>query len=109
MITIYYTTFDLQLSDHNFYNLISLLPDDLKEKTLKFKHWQDAQAYLFGKLLLKKGLKDLGFNDDLDLLKYNVYDRPSIHSNIDFNTTHSGRHVVVVFSTLGRVGIDIEK
>lgn len=109
MITIYFKAFDRRLDNSEFHRLLSLLPETMRAKTLRFRKWEDAHAHLIGKLLLKKGLKDLGYNHDLSQVKLSSYNRPYINSAIDFNISHAGNYVICAFSTIGRIGIDIEK
>lgn len=109
MITIYFKAFDRRLDNSEFHRLLSLLPETMRAKTLRFRKWEDAHAHLIGKLLLKKGLEDLGYNHDLSQVKLSSYNRPYINSAIDFNISHAGNYVICAFSTIGRIGIDIEK
>lgn len=109
MITIYFKAFDRRLDNSEFHRLLSLLPETMRAKTLRFRKWEDAHAHLMGKLLLKKGLEDLGYNHDLSQVKLSSYNRPYINSAIDFNISHAGNYVICAFSTIGRIGIDIEK
>lgn len=109
MITIYFKAFDRRLDNSEFHRLLSFLPETMRAKTLRFRKWEDAHAHLIGKLLLKKGLKDLGYNHDLSQVKLSSYNRPYINSAIDFNISHAGNYVICAFSTIGRIGIDIEK
>lgn len=109
MITIYFKAFDRRLDNSEFHRLLSFLPETMRAKTLRFRKWEDAHAHLIGKLLLKKGLEDLGYNHDLSQVKLSSYNRPYINSAIDFNISHAGNYVICAFSTIGRIGIDIEK
>jgi 4'-phosphopantetheinyl transferase len=86
------------------------LPIFFLEKASKFRRWQDAQALLIGKLLLKIGLKEYGAQELLiEDIQYNAFHRPYIKTDIDFNISHAGEYVVCVLSKECRVGIDIEQ
>lgn len=108
MIRIYYSHYKNRLDAFSFNEKLEFLPKEIKLKILKYQRWEDAHASLFGKIILRKGLKDFGFDDTLMDLKYNMYGRPHLTSSIDFNISHSGDYVVCVLSSFGSVGIDLE-
>ena len=77
---------------------------------LRFRRWQDRQASLYGKLLLRKALTGFGYSKNcLENLKHTKYGRPFIDNSIDINISHSEEIAVCSVSKNGRVGIDIEK
>jgi len=85
------------------------LPIDLVKRAQQYRRWQDAQAFLIGKLLLQKGLVELGFHERiLEEIQYTEFGRPYLHGGIDFNISHAGRFVVAVLGANVRVGVDIE-
>ena len=51
--------------------------------------WEDRHASLYGKLLLKKGLQDLGQDSSLTNLKFTEYNRPYLEGKLDFNISSS--------------------
>ena len=86
-----------------------ILPPKIKEKTLKFRRWQDRQAFIIGKLLVWKGLKQFNYEDNcLSKLQFNRYGKPFIDQNTFFNLSHSGHIVICAFSE-EEIGIDIEE
>jgi 4'-phosphopantetheinyl transferase len=109
LIRIFYTTFKKRLPEDTYNYYLSLLPSEMQIKISKFYRWQDGQASLLGKILLRKGLKDLGFDDDLTKIKYTEYGRPFLEGLGDFNISHSGNCLVCAISTNEKVGIDIEE
>jgi 4'-phosphopantetheinyl transferase len=109
MIKIYYADLKAQLNDAIFFNYLNLFPIEIKNKILKFHRWEDAQASLLGKLLLKNGLKNIGIDSDLSELKYTKYGRPYIENVCDFNISHSGQYIVCAISTDGKIGVDVEE
>ncbi|WP_395626824.1 4'-phosphopantetheinyl transferase family protein [Daejeonella sp.] len=109
MIQIFYSSYSNKLDHSEFSRYLKLLPLAIQENILKYSRWQDAQASLYGKLLLSHGLKELGLDFSLNNLKYTKYKRPYIEENVDFNISHSGDHVVCAFSTKSKIGIDLEK
>src|SRR4051812_9172220 len=108
MINIYYAANTQKLDEDSLFHYLSLLPLQMKEKILKFRRWEDAQASLFGKLLLRKGFEELGLPYKLDALLLNDFGRPYL-SELDFNISHAGEYVVCIISSQAKVGIDIEK
>lgn len=89
--------------------LLHSMPDTVRRDLLAYKRWQDAQASLAGKLLLRQLLTELQLPGTLDDLYLELKERPAIHSGFDFNISHSGEYVLVALSTYSRVGIDVEK
>jgi len=81
------------------------------DKASKYRRWQDAQALLIGKLLLKRGLNEFGFQDFLlENIQYNAFNRPYINAReLDFNISHAGQYVICALSKQHRVGVDIEQ
>ena len=109
MIKIYSSEYSVKLDDANFFRYLKLMPIEMAEKILRFKRWQDRQASLYGKLLLKKGLDELGFDSSLTNLNYTQYGRPYIPHFPDFNISHSNGFVVCAIATEGKIGVDIEQ
>jgi 4'-phosphopantetheinyl transferase len=111
MTTIYYT-FCTQLPYNEFRKAVSLLPEGMQQRLGRFKRWQDAHSYLYGRLLLKEGMLQLGYKNSLESMKRNEYGKPYFtNSSFAFNISHSGEYVVCVISTdeQEHLGIDIEK
>lgn len=64
MTTAYHTNCT-QLSHNEFSKAVSLLPKQMQERLRKYRRWQDAHAYLNGRLLLKEGVFQIGYNISL--------------------------------------------
>src|SRR4051794_32137156 len=109
MIKLFFTSYGSRLDEVDFFEYLNLVPEEIKNRILRLKRWEDRQASLYGKLLLKKGLKELGLDSSLVDLKYTPYGRPYIEHNPDFNISHSTRYVVCAISTNSKIGIDIEE
>ncbi|RUT68630.1 hypothetical protein D0817_19925 [Flavobacterium cupreum] len=111
-MTIVYYTFCRQLTPDKYRKAVSSLPDEMQEKIEKFRRWQDAHSFLYGKLLLKEGMLKLGYQDSLAFMKKNEYGKPYFsYDSFSFNISHSEDYVVCVISTdeKEKIGIDIEK
>ncbi|REH54897.1 4'-phosphopantetheinyl transferase [Tenacibaculum gallaicum] len=90
---------------------LSSFPRKYKERLLRYQRWQDVQLSLLGRLLIKEGLSYFEKEIDFKKLMFTEYDRPYFKDNdIQFNVSHSGELVVVIFTNkLVDIGIDIEK
>jgi 4'-phosphopantetheinyl transferase len=109
MITVYYAQSPDKLDDLIISAYLNLFPAEVENKIRRFRRWQDAQASLLGKILLKKGLEDLCLNSSLKDLKYTKYGRPYLENALSFNISHSGPYIVCAFSGKGVIGADIEQ
>lgn len=111
MIKIAYALITSELPNDLYNELLGKLPLSLQEKNARFFRWQDRHANLLGKILLKELLMKLGYDVNcLNNLLYDRNNRPYIHTNIDFNISHSGEYVLCAIADEGlRIGIDIEK
>ncbi len=110
MIDVYYSSYELQLERPIFDRYLQLMPDEIQEKILKYQRWQDAQASLFGKLLVREKLSELGLDCSLSNLKSTDYGKPYIEEErISFNISHSGTNVVCAFASFSNIGIDLEE
>ncbi len=107
---VYWTRFDEPLPSQVWQNFMQQVPEILWEKIERYFQWQDRHRSLFGKLLLKALIDDLGLEaTSLENLGYTPYHRPSIPGKVDFNLSHAGNYVVCAGSRFSRVGIDIEQ
>lgn len=90
-------------------NLLSRhLPSQVISAAGRYKRWQDAQAFLWGRYLLTEGLQYFGFEKNiLPDIQYTTYNRPYLPVPLDFNISHSGDYIVCAF-TDNKTGIDIE-
>jgi len=109
MITVYYAQCLGKLDDAIISEYLHLFPVEIENKIRRFRRWQDAQAFLAGRILLKKGLEDLCMNSDLKDLKYTKYGRPYLENALSFNISHSGPYIVCAFTGRGVIGADIEQ
>ncbi|AZB09364.1 4'-phosphopantetheinyl transferase superfamily protein [Chryseobacterium sp. G0162] len=111
MTAIYYTQCK-QLPDHAFEEAVFLLPIEMQQKIRKYSRWQDAHACLYGNLLLKEAISQLGYDYSLELIQKTKYGKPYFKdSDFGFNISHSGEYIVCVISTDEKqnLGIDIEE
>lgn len=111
MTTVYYTLCT-QLPNSTFNEAVSSLPLDMQQRLRRFRRWQDAHSYLYGRLLLKEAMSKLGYNYSLESLQRTEYGKPYFKdSDFGFNISHSGDYIVCVISTDEKqnLGIDVEE
>jgi len=110
MIYIYLAENTQQLPLDRYHNYLRQLPSVMAEKIQRFRHWEDAQASLYGKLMLIEGLKRYGYDAGaLNLIDFSDYGRPSLVGGPEFNISHSGSLVVCTITKGRKLGIDIEE
>lgn len=110
MTLLYYCLIDNRLPIEAFAEKLSMLPDNQQQQIKKLRRWEDAHASLFGRLLLKQGLTDIGSTASLDDIKYNDFGKPYFETRpIGFNITHSENFVACIISNdTSTIGIDAE-
>jgi 4'-phosphopantetheinyl transferase len=108
MQIIYQTDSKGYIGNKEIEQLLIKLPSNMHKRALRYKFKADAYDFIVGRLLLKKGLEDLGRGDDLPYIQIQKSGKPHL-KDIDFNISHSDNRVVCVLSTKGVVGIDIER
>lgn len=113
MLFVSYLYFDRQtpMPAALFNKGMSLLPGYEQERIEQFHRWQDAQAGMLGKILLRRELMKIQpmATDILEQLTYSRFRKPFLENvPVDFNISHSGHVVVCAISTNGRVGVDVE-
>lgn len=76
----------------------------------RFRRWQDAQARVLGRLLLRRALARLGLDPGLSAgLRRDAHGRPFLPApELDFNLSHSGEVVALAIGRRARVGLDLE-
>jgi len=106
---IYSTEYPSQLPPFVVKDLLERVPASIRQKAGRYRRWQDAYGCLFGRLLLWRGLTDLGYAGDLNDLRYSAYGKPYLDDGPYFNISHSGNRVACILSNNGPIGIDLEK
>lgn len=89
-------------------DLLTELPRSLHDRAHRYKSERDAYNYVMGRLLLKKGLKDLRIIAKLEDISYTKTEKP-ILKGVFFNISHTENKVVCAFSLESEIGIDVEK
>lgn len=107
MIYVYQSDNKIVRRDRKFGELLQELPPDMHEKALRYQFEVDGINFILGRLLLKRGLQDLGKEDLFEHITIQANGKP-ILNGINFNISHSGDLVVCAFSTEGEIGIDVE-
>ncbi|KZS40039.1 hypothetical protein AWE51_10390 [Aquimarina aggregata] len=110
MIHILCTKISESFHQNGFKKLLAELPKVMQSKANSYRRWQDQQAFLLGRLLVKEGVKKFGYTKDpLVNFQYNTFGKPFIDGSINFNISHSQSYVVCAISNYCNLGIDIEK
>jgi len=92
-----------------FDKLLAQLPENFQAEINQYKHWQSAQASLFGKIVLQYAFKELELPFTLHAIKIGAKDKPFLDGEIDFNISHSGDAIVVGIIQQAKTGVDVEK
>ena len=111
MIKIYFTKLKAQLQENFFKKYLAQISLREQDRNNRFLKWQDKHLHLFGKLLLKDSLIQLGYQPkDIHFLTYSKNEKPEF-SNIEFefNISHSGNYAVCAVSEKIKLGVDIEE
>lgn len=110
MLTIYHTCFDSRLPEILYADLMTNLSEKDQQRISRFRRWEDQQARLIARCLLRRGLIDHGLTVDLSLnFFFNAYGKPSLGGDIEFNISHTDRCVVCALTDDGAIGVDVEQ
>ena len=110
MVEIYVSEIKERLSFTRLEYYWSVLPEREQIKNKRYLRWEDQQAHLFGKLLLRSALIKYGFSDQaLTLIQFNDHQKPFIEGNVYFNISHSGKYVACAISKGIKMGLDVEQ
>lgn len=110
MTLLYYCLINEPLPTEAFAEKLNMLPQGQQQQIRKFRRWEDVHASLFGRLLLKQGLTDIGSTASLGDIKCNDFGKPYFENYpISFNITHSANFVACIISNdTSTIGIDAE-
>ena len=108
MLKIYYADSKLVAEKKDLTLLLQGLPKSMHDKALRYRRDRDAFNFVLGKLMLKKGLEEMGLDNDLEKIQFNKNGKPFL-GNVFFNITHSENLVVCAITQDGEIGIDVEK
>lgn len=108
MVLIYKTYYVKVPEKEEFDKLLVELPEHIAERAHRFKFEKDAYNLIQGRILLKKGLENLGLLDQFEKIKYQKNGKP-ILEKVFFNISHTENLVVCAISDEGEIGIDVEK
>lgn len=112
MLQVYLAYLGERLKVEHEERYLAELPRSMINTVQRYKRWEDRQATLFGKLLLKHAFDCIHHNKDfqcLENMEYTHQGKPYIEGFCSFNISHSGVIIVLAVSDTGEVGIDVEK
>ena len=111
MTHLLYTYLTIENNDSFFADAQNNFSEEFIVKISKYKRWEDAKSTVLGRLLLAYGLKHF-YKKDINNLKMNFSKdkKPFLgNSSIQFNISHSKDLIVCAISSLGDIGVDVEK
>jgi 4'-phosphopantetheinyl transferase len=91
--------------------LLQRLPAGVQARVRRFRRWQDAQATVFGRLMLEQLAKQkLGIFVEQSRIAVSEYGRPYYPPlpALDFNISHTAGLVACAVAWEVRIGIDVE-
>jgi len=110
MVNVFHNAINAPFSIKKWGFYFQQMPEDIKERIRRYRKEENKYQLLIGRLLLKEGMRELGFKDfDLQDLHYNEHNCPLWKPSINFNIAHSGNIVTCAFSKTTAVGLDVEK
>ncbi|HTF80659.1 MAG TPA: 4'-phosphopantetheinyl transferase superfamily protein [Cytophagales bacterium] len=109
LILIHHIENDSQWPQSLYEDCLNMLSGRDYEKTMRLRRWQDQQAYILGRLLLKHMLKEQKYKCDLEDLRMDLHKKPYLPEGPHFNISHSEKHVVCALSPQYPIGIDVEE
>ena len=110
MIHIYYTVIEAEQPNFEWIRLLDQMPQSIQERVARYRKLQNKYQLVYGRLLLKKLLLDIGAHEfDLDFVQYDAFQKPYWKKGVDFSIAHSGKVIGCALSTIGSIGLDIEQ
>lgn len=109
MVSLYYCNSQEQLPPVFYNAYLASVPVFLREDICRYHRWEDQQRNLFGKLLLRTALQEIGSHLTLENILYTGYQKPYFTGEVNFNISHSGDYVICAVSETEIVGVDIEE
>lgn len=107
---ILYTKINRQHHEKLQEQYLSVFPQFIQQKIIKYRRWEDAQLSLAGYMLLLMSLSEFNLPPYLiDKINRGKYHKPYIENNpIYFSISHAGEIAVCFVDIKNEVGIDIE-
>ncbi|HHS96217.1 MAG TPA: 4'-phosphopantetheinyl transferase superfamily protein, partial [Phaeodactylibacter sp.] len=87
--------------------LLKSMPSDIQARALRYRLERDAYNLVAGRILLQKGLKELGLDTDISKIRYLPSGKPILES-VHFSISHSEHLVLCALYTEGAIGLDVE-
>ncbi len=109
-VVVLFATFSRPLDEPRWDHYFHQVPTSVRERVLRYRRWQDRHLGLFGKLLLRDGLRRLGYPDEaIETLRDGEFGKPTLDCKVDFSISHSGTCAVCALASGMALGIDIEE
>lgn len=111
-IKIYHLFNTLIIDEKTILDQIDSIPKNCHKKILNYSNLQKKQQRINSLQLLKQALNEFGIDQtiyNLETLRYTEKGKPFISPTFDFSIAYSQNFTILAFTTLGQIGIDIEK
>tara|TARA_B110000046_G_scaffold185784_1_gene229295 strand:+ start:292 stop:960 length:669 start_codon:yes stop_codon:yes gene_type:complete len=110
-IKVYSTHVTERWSDETFNALMSIIPQDLRDRVNAEKDWENQHGSLARKLMLWHGMNEMGanMNDLFECLDFTKSGKPYIIDAPHFSLANDGAVAVCAISESSILGIDIER
>ncbi|MBF0261815.1 MAG: 4'-phosphopantetheinyl transferase superfamily protein [Magnetococcales bacterium] len=98
------------LAESHWEALLTALPAAMHPTILRYRRWQDRQAALLGRWLVREGLRAEGHpGATLEGWQVGPQGKPKVADDIFFNLSHTDGLVVCAVTRHGEIGIDCER
>jgi len=110
MLSIYAVDINQEVSSSQYHQMLSLIPDEKRQRIDRFHFKKDTLCSLYGDILIRYISSDILKIDNQDIyIQENRYGKPYLKDlPLHFNLSHSGHWVIAAISN-DIVGVDIEK
>lgn len=108
MIAIYKSDIESVRQRAKLSELLKEIPQKMHPKAYRYQNEIDAYNFTVGRILLKRGMKEMGILKSLNDLQIGLNEKPFI-KGIHFNISHTDNLVVCALSKDKSMGIDVEK
>jgi 4'-phosphopantetheinyl transferase len=98
-VVIRYAYCENRVSIDQWSDLREAVPRNIKQRIDRYRRWQDRQAVLFGRILLRNCLTEYGYPSEcLEMLRVDKWGRLYLDGGIDFNISISPIQVDALFA-----------
>lgn len=107
MVTLFYANSAVVAAQVPLKKLYQDLPEAMQTRANNYLQTSDAYNFVLGRLLLQKGLQNLGLFEGWEAIYYNQQDKPLL-PNCFFSIAHSNDWVACAICPEQAIGLDME-